>query len=299
MTNLPSSEGTGDLDNLAVTRAEFRNEIGLLLEYLAQALGDVTGDYTTETVNPQTVILQGQPTIEAGANPNGDDATQRIPSTKWVKESGVYSGDSGYGAPVKAQLWVDTSTPQYTLKAYNQSDTDWQLIGGFSSGTRMLFQQQTAPLGWTKDTSADNSALRVVSGTPTVVSDQQSFSTVFSSVGVTGTVSPRILNVAQMPSHSHVVDEGTGHNHTIDVNDPGHRHSQGMSGGNHDGGGKAGGAGTNTGSNVTGVSATSRNKKTFLTIRSSGSSASHDHGFSGGNLDLSINYVDVIIAEKD
>ena len=45
MTNLPNSEQAGNLDNIGVTRAEFRAEIGVLLEFLAQALGDVTGTY--------------------------------------------------------------------------------------------------------------------------------------------------------------------------------------------------------------------------------------------------------------
>ena len=39
MTNLPTSEQPGDLDNLAVTRAQFRADIGVFLEYVAQALG--------------------------------------------------------------------------------------------------------------------------------------------------------------------------------------------------------------------------------------------------------------------
>ena len=47
MTNLPNSEQSGDLDNISVTRAQFRAEIGVFLEYVAQALGGVTGNYTT------------------------------------------------------------------------------------------------------------------------------------------------------------------------------------------------------------------------------------------------------------
>ena len=42
--------------------------------------------------------------------------------------------------------------------------TDVAGAGGFPSGTRMLFQQSSAPTGWTKDTSTNDSALRVVSG---------------------------------------------------------------------------------------------------------------------------------------
>lgn len=38
--------------------------------------------------------------------------------------------------------------------------------GAFPSGTVMLFQQATAPAGWTKQTTHNNTALRLVSGTP-------------------------------------------------------------------------------------------------------------------------------------
>lgn len=36
---------------------------------------------------------------------------------------------------------------------------------GFASGTRILFQQTAAPTGWTKDTTQNDKALRVISGT--------------------------------------------------------------------------------------------------------------------------------------
>ena len=302
MTNLPSSTGSGDLDNLAVTRSQFRGEIGVLLEYLAQALGDVTGDYTSEVVNPAAVILQGEPTIEVGANPPTDSDTQRIPSTRWVKESGVYSGDTGYGAPVKAQLWVDTSTTQYSLKAYNDNSSDWQLVSGVPSGTRMLFQQETAPVGWTKQ-ALDNMALRVVSGTPTIVSDQQDFTTVFSSASVSGSVAETILTVDQMPSHSHGVTDD-GHPHTCDVNDPGHRHTVNaarVSGDTQSGGGddEAQNETVNTSTKKTGITVTAELGVTGIQIQSNGASTGHTHGFAGAALDLAINYVDVIVAEKD
>jgi hypothetical protein len=66
------------------------------------------------------------------------------------------------------------------------------------SGTRMLFQQTNAPVGWTKDTTHNDKALRVVSGAA------GSGGTVdFSAAFVTGTVGDTTLTIAQIPSHDH------------------------------------------------------------------------------------------------
>ena len=303
MTNLPSSTGSGDLDNIAVTRAEFRAEIGLLLEYLAQALGDVGGDYTSEDVIPTEVILQGTPTIEAGANPATDSVNQRIPSTKWVKESGNYVNSSAYGAPVDGQLWVDTSTNPYSLKAYNSGENDWDLLSGFPSGTRMLFQQETAPTGWTKDTANNNMALRVTSGAPSVVDSNQPFTTVFSQTTTGGTVAGTALGISQLPAHKHGISD-PGHSHSCSVSDPGHRH--GFNAARADGDTEAGNGDDearnkdqNTKTATTGISVSANAAASRITIQNTGSGQTHTHGFTGGSIDLRINYVDVIVAEKD
>lgn len=40
------------------------------------------------------------------------------------------------------------------------------VVSPFASGTSMVFQQTAAPTGWTKQTTHDNKAMRLVSGTP-------------------------------------------------------------------------------------------------------------------------------------
>ena len=163
-TNLPKSEQSGNLDNISVTRAEFREQIGVLLEYLAQTLGNVSGTYTAEVVEPEKPILSGEPTIDLDAVPATEDSTTRIPSTSWVKRSGRYVGSTAPNIPLDGMLWVDNSTQPYQLKVYDDGTNDWDLLSGFPSGTIMLFRQSSAPLGWTKLTSQDNKALRVVAG---------------------------------------------------------------------------------------------------------------------------------------
>lgn len=49
----------------------------------------------------------------------------------------------------------------------------------FPTGTKCLFFQTTAPTGWTKDTSLDNGAIRLVSGTVGADAGTADFTTVF------------------------------------------------------------------------------------------------------------------------
>lgn len=69
----------------------------------------------------------------------------------------------------------------------------------FQAGTLMLFQQTTAPILWTKQTTHNDKALRVVSGTA-----GSGGSTAFTSIfNNTITVSNTTITVATMPSHGH------------------------------------------------------------------------------------------------
>ena len=75
------------------------------------------------------------------------------------------------------------------------------------AGTLMLFQQTSAPTGWTKQTTHNDKALRVVSGTASS-GGSNSFSTVMAQTVVGGTA----LTIAQMPAHVHgtVISSSTG-----------------------------------------------------------------------------------------
>lgn len=71
--------------------------------------------------------------------------------------------------------------------------------GAFPSGTKMLFQQTSAPTGWTKDTTHNDKALRVVSGTASS-GGATAFTSVFGSGKTTGS---HTLTLAEIPSHTH------------------------------------------------------------------------------------------------
>ena len=142
----------------------------------------------------------------------------------------------------------------------------------FPAGTAMMFVQTAAPTGWTKSTTHDNKALRVVSGTASS-GGTTAFSTVFTNQTPTITTSglsagATTLSTAQMPSHSHTVSA--------------------MSPGPNQYAVACGGQG--------GVSAT-------ITSSSTGGGDSHTHTVTGSAtssaITLNVQYVDVIIATKN
>ena len=144
------------------------------------------------------------------------------------------------------------------------------------TGTKMMFVQTTAPTGWTKDTTHDNKALRVVSGTAST-GGTVAFTTAFASKAVSGTVGNTTLTTAQMPSHVH--DRGTILSAGTAANPGAYLAS---------GGGTVFYSNTGTGftNDSTGTGA-------------AGSSGSHNHSFTGTAIDMAVQYVDVIIATKD
>jgi hypothetical protein len=73
---------------------------------------------------------------------------------------------------------------------------------GFPSGTTMLFVQTSAPTGWTKSTTHNDKALRVVSGAAS-----SGGATAFSAV-MNGSVNATTLTEAQIPSHTHSYSSG-------------------------------------------------------------------------------------------
>jgi hypothetical protein len=133
----------------------------------------------------------------------------------------------------------------------------------FDQGTAMLFQQTSAPTGWTKQTTHNDKALRVVSGTAGS-GGSSAFSTVF---GKTAT-DAYTLALADMAAHAHALAPGGTHR----VFDFDTSADHGTSGSNA--------AGL---LNINGMATDSK-----------GGGGSHSHG-----IDLRVQYVDLIIATKD
>lgn len=145
------------------------------------------------------------------------------------------------------------------------------------SGTRMIFNQTSAPTGWTKDTGLDNYALRIVSGT-VGTGGSVNFSTLF---GRTAT-DAKTLSSSELPviTPTFTGSAMAGHAHTIAVSSQNETISVGATAMTLPGGS------TSTDSVSAGTPAG--------TISSFGSGSSFTMA-----IDMRVKYADVIIAQKD
>ena len=155
------------------------------------------------TLSFDTVTGYSGWTVSDGSN------SENIASTNTVTFTGAGTVTTGY----------NTGTNVLTITGAAE----------FASGTSMLFQQSSAPTGWTKQTTHNDKALRIVTGSVST-GGSVAFSTAFATPSVSGSVSisgapakgnlagnatingnPNVsgnvsshtLSVSQMPSHSH------------------------------------------------------------------------------------------------
>ena len=181
------------------------------------------------------------------------------------------------------------------------------------SGTRLLFHNSSAPTGWTKDTSINDSALRVVSGTPGS-GGSTGFSSALGSPSVSGSVSlsgepgtgnlstsisgnvnigSTTLSTSQMPSHNHsfrVTDSFYGGNNFADfeVRDTvGRNNANTVDTINVNNTGGSGSHNHNAGHNLSG------------SISGNPSRGNLSASLSSASASINVKYQDFIIAQKD
>lgn len=149
---------------------------------------------------------------------------------------------------------------------------------GFPSGTALVFAQSAAPTGWTKVTTTNDAALRLVSGSASS-GGSVGFTSAFASQAVGGSTDGYALAAADIPTHTH-------HNGVCDAI----------------GGGGAFNHGTvtaspNSASQMTTTS--SAGVKEGVTDGGSGGGGAHSHGLTGTSINLAVKYKDVIICTKN
>jgi len=153
----------------------------------------------------------------------------------------------------------------------------------FPSGTALMFQQSTAPTGWTKSVVHNDKALRVVSGSVgsggSVPFSSAFTSSVGGTVSISGTTDSTTLSSSQIPAHSHPFTDM----YFAEV-DGNYNYGNSLAGSNN---------GHDNDNNAFGLSNVTNN---------TGGGGSHNHTYSGSGslaVNLAVNYVDVIIATKN
>ena len=174
--------------------------------------------------------------------------------------------DGGYSFSNMSGDCTATHTELNIMDGVNASTAEINGLVGITvanipSGTKMLFQQTAAPTGWTKDTTHNDKALRVVSGTASFGGADA-----FSAISTHATAAHTLLE-SEMPSHTHTSVSGYAH--------------------------LARGNGTLTPGNPD-ATPTELNSQSGEAMQSAGGGGSHSHDF-----DLDLQYVDIIIATKD
>jgi hypothetical protein len=239
--------------------------------------GDGSGTITQATAGTDYVIPSGNITGNAGTVTNGvyTVGDQTIGGTKTFSSTivgnitgtagaitnGVYTvGDQTIGG---TKTFSSTIVGNITGNAATAgtATTATYVTYPVPAGTAMLFVQTSAPTGWTKSSAHNNKALRVVSGS---VGSGGSipFSSLFTSQTLSGNTANHTLTIAEMPAHTH--------EYTSEYSPyPGTPTSYGSA-------------------PIAGPTNTS----------STGGGQGHSHGYSIP-VDLSVQYVDVIIATKD
>ena len=202
------------------------------------------------------------------------------------------------GTPTSITANAGTNTTQVATTAFVTT-----AVGNaepFPQGTSMLFQQTSAPTGWTKQSTHNDKALRIITGT-VGTGGSVAFSTALGSgatvaggsvsgnptsnlsVSVSGNISNTTLSVNQIPSHSHSIDlraaQTTGSNvgGKVNVGDPNPA--------NTNTGNTGGGGSHNHGHNLSGSV--------------SGNITAGNLAVGASTAAINVQYVDFIIANKD
>lgn len=103
---------------------------------------------------------------------------------------------------------VDTLESQMTTAQSDINDLEDTVSGlgvGFPASTAMIFFQASAPTGWTKSTTHNDKAIRVVSGTGGGSGGNNSFSSTFSKT----TTDAKTLTTTEIPAHTHSYNDST------------------------------------------------------------------------------------------
>lgn len=348
-----------DMANVSSANILSRISTGAIVGTKLENSGVTAGSYGSSSAIP-IVTVDAQGLVTAASTTAIDSTTISNGSASVaVANNGPITSNANHdfsaGIDVTGNISVTGTVDGVDIAAFKTAFDE-----AFPSGTKMLFQQTSAPTGWTKVTSGvDNKALRVVSGTAgsggsnafsntladrsitansanataggnvsvTVenataggnisVADTAAGGNIsISSTSTSGNVNSHTLSTNEMPSHSHSWTWYEGSNNTnptstglranynintryedsgnITTNNTGGNggHSHGFSGSSHNHNASFSGSNHNHNASFSGSAHNHNATASF-------SGTAHNHSISVGNLDLAVQYLDVIIASKD
>ncbi len=279
-----------------------------------------TGDQRIEYTGNNVIRVQGKglvlPRVDAANTPSPEPGMLMYNTTT---DNMVMMGNGGAGLVIPSNTTVEaaftvanasfgksnTAVQNTSSAIFVGSSNNSSFLNGSSpasyrlvadgqvmpTGTKQTFQQSTAPTGWTKVTTYDDCAMRIVSGSVANRTNGVAFTTAFQSQAVSGSVSTSVsgtvgsttLDSSMMPAHTH-----TAYAPVHSQNDAG---SQGYP--NND----------NHQSFRTSDRARDR-AVASAAIQTVGGGGSHNHSFGGSasssftgtSINMSVNYVDFILA---
>lgn len=183
-----------------------------MMARIAEYRDDVAGGLSTGGTSTAYTVTTNQ-VFDSFAHMHAQELTILMHTTNGASPTlnvdglGAKAIHSAIGTPVTAGMLVSSapykvvySNPNNCFVVFGIIDVLGLVRGTLyaPSGTLMLFQQTSAPTGWTKQTTHDDKALRVVSGTPSS-GGTSAFSTVF---GLTATGGHTII-LSELPGGLH------------------------------------------------------------------------------------------------
>ena len=251
--------------------------------------GGLSGSFTQINVGPTTGV--GTVTINSELQVVGSGTTTllvqgnaRITGILTVGTSSLTLDGVNDIAIIGTGVTITGSTG--IISATNYFASSARRVVAFAAGTTVTFHQASAPTGWTKQTTHNDKALRVVSGTGGGSGGSTAFSTVMASRtpggSVTMTNASFTLTTSEIPSHGH----------SVFVNS--------FAGDRQIAAGPLGADGDKYSFTDSGNDASTSNT---LRATGTGSGSSHTHNntasFTGTAMDFAVQYIDIILCSID
>ncbi len=246
----------------------------------------ITGTSFTNQLNVSGISTLGNTVVGGATTQLIVNGNARITGILTIGTSSITFNGSNDSVTIGTGVTIFGNTGIISATEFRGNGANLTGVQPFPSGTLMLFQQTTAPTGWTKQTTHNDKTLRVVSGNASS-GGTTAFTSVFASRTPSGSVSGSnsggsvantTLSTTQIPSHDHTLSltEGDDNNHSGNANNSAANADAGING--------------------------------SCTVSSTGGSGAHNHSFTnpswsgsftGSSMDFNVQYVDLIIASKD